>query len=221
MGTYQRILFFVIFFLYIVLPGPVFAGKIIGTVKVKGLRSPANILVYLSKAPSAAADLSDAKFVMDQRNLTFIPHVLPVLVGTTVHFPNNDKVSHNVFSLSKTKTFNLGSYSQGESKKVLFDKPGIVVLRCDVHAEMSAYIMVMKNPYWAVTDRQGRFEIPDVKGLDLHGIKGIKDLSPGETFLKTWHEKLKNGRKPVMVPKDGAVNIKLDLTRGIPGVLYK
>ena len=210
-----------IFFLYIVLPGPVFAGKIIGTVKVKGLRSPANILVYLSKAPSAVADLSDAKFVMDQRNLTFIPHVLPVLVGTTVHFPNNDKVSHNVFSLSKTKTFNLGSYSQGESKKVLFDKPGIVVLRCDVHAEMSAYIMVMKNPYWAVTDRQGRFEIPDVKGLDLHGIKGIKDLSHGKTFLKTWHEKLKNGRKAVMVPKEGAVNIKLDLTRGIPGVLYK
>ena len=90
-----------------------------------------------------------------------------------------------------------------------------------MHAEMEAYIMVMKNPYWAVTDRQGRFEIPDVKDLDLHGIKGVKDLSPGKTFLKTWHEKLKTGKKAVMVPKDGTVNIKLDLTRGIPGVLYK
>ena len=98
MGTYQKILFLVIFFLNILLPGQVFAGKIIGTVKVKGLRSPANVLVYLSKAPPAVVDVSGAKFVVDQRNLAFIPHVLPVLVGTTVHFPNNDKVSHNAVS---------------------------------------------------------------------------------------------------------------------------
>jgi plastocyanin len=79
-------------------PGQAFAGNIKGTVKVKGLRTPENILVYLTKAPPGAADLSKAKFVMDQRNLEFVPHVLPILVGATVDFPNNDKVDHNVFS---------------------------------------------------------------------------------------------------------------------------
>jgi plastocyanin len=133
-------------------PGQAFAGNIKGTVKVKGLRTPENILVYLTKAPPGAADLSKAKFVMDQRNLEFVPHVLPILVGATVDFPNNDKVDHNVFSMSRTKKFNLGSYTAGESKSIVFDKPGIVELRCDVHAEMAAYILVMKNPYFALRE---------------------------------------------------------------------
>jgi plastocyanin len=78
-------------------PIQVFAGKITGTVKVKGLRTPANVLVYLTKVPSVSLELSKTKFVMDQRNLEFLPHVLPILVGSTVQFPNNDKVDHNVF----------------------------------------------------------------------------------------------------------------------------
>lgn len=198
-----------------------FAGKIKGTVKVKGLRSSANILVYLTKAPTFSSDLSGAKVVMDQRNLTFFPHVLPVLVGTTIHFPNNDKVDHNVFSLSRTKKFSLGSYKPGEIKTVVFDKPGIVELRCDVHAEMAAYILVMKNPYWARTDEKGRFEIPDLDDLKTLGVSGIEDLPPGKYFLKTWHEKLKSRRTTVTVEKDGEVDIQLDLTRGTPSVLYK
>ncbi len=127
-------------------PANTLAGKIKGTVKVKGLRTPADILVYLSKAPAADVDLSKTKFVMDQQNLAFIPHVLPIPVGSTVLFPNNDQVDHNVFSMSRTKTFNLGSYKPGQSQTVVFDKPGIVEVRCDVHAEMAAYILVMKNP---------------------------------------------------------------------------
>ena len=198
-----------------------FAGKIKGTVKVKGLRSSANILVYLTKAPTFSSDLSGAKVVMDQRNLTFFPHVLPVLVGTTIHFPNNDKVDHNVFSLSRAKKFSLGSYKPGEIKTVVFDKPGIVELRCDVHAEMAAYILVMKNPYWARTDEKGRFEIPDLDDLKTLGVSGIEDLPPGKYFLKTWHEKLKSRRTTVTVEKDGEVDIQLDLTRGTPSVLYK
>lgn len=198
-----------------------FAGEIKGTIKVKGLRSPANILVYLTKAPTFSSDLSGAKVVIDQRNLTFFPHVLPVLVGTTVHFPNNDKVDHNVFSLSRAKKFSLGSYKPGEIKTVLFDKPGIVELRCDVHAEMAAYILVMKNPYWARTDEKGRFEIPDSDDLKNLGVSGIEALPPGKYSLKTWHEKLRSKRTTVILEKEGEVDLKLDLTRGTPSVLYK
>jgi plastocyanin len=197
------------------------AGNIKGAVTVKGLRTPENILVFLTKASPGAEDLSKAKFVIDQRNLEFIPHVLPVLVGATVDFPNNDKVDHNVFSMSRTKEFNLGSYTAGESKSVVFDKPGIVELRCDVHAEMSAYILVMKNPYFAVTDKQGHFEIPDSGYLKQTGLSGVKDLAPGKYFVKTWHEKLKTQKQAVIVPENGDVTIQLELTRGTPGVLYK
>jgi plastocyanin len=197
------------------------AGKITGSVKVKGLRTPANVLVYLTKAPSVSMDLSKAKFVMDQRNLEFIPHVLPVLVGSTVRFPNNDQVDHNVFSMSRTKKFNLGSYKAGESKTVVFDKPGIVELRCDVHAEMAAYILVMKNPYFAVTDAKGRFQIPDTGYLKQVGLEGIHDLPAGKYDLKSWHEKLKTQKKSIDVSGNGELQIQIELKRGVPGVLYK
>ena len=202
-------------------PANTLAGKIKGTVKVKGLRTPADILVYLSKAPAADVDLSKAKFVMDQQNLAFIPRVLPIPVGSTVLFPNNDKVDHNVFSMSRTKTFNLGSYQPGQSQTVVFDKPGIVELRCDVHAEMAAYILVMKNPYFAVTDRKGNFEIPDSGYLQQVGLEGIADLPPGKYSIKTRHEKLKTQKKSIVVPDSGDGTVELGLKRGVPSVLYK
>jgi len=218
---FYTIIFSIVILTFLYFPGQAFAGNIKGKVMVKGLRTPENILVYLSKAPPASEDLSKAKFVMDQRNLEFVPHVLPVLVGATVDFPNNDKVDHNVFSMSRTKKFNLGSYPAGESKSVVFDKPGIVELRCDVHAEMAAYILVLKNPYFAVTDKQGRFEIPSASHLEQTGLTGVKDLAAEKYFVKTWHEKLKTQKKAVVVPENGDVTIQLDLTRGTPGVLYK
>lgn len=193
--------------LLVYFPAQSLAGNITGTVKVKGLRSPKNILVYLSKAPAIPEDDSTAEYVMDQQNLAFIPHILPIPVGATVAFPNRDKVDHNVFSLSRTKKFNLGSYKPGEGKKVTFDKPGIVELRCDVHAEMIAYIMVMKNPFFAITDIDGKFKITDVP--------------PGEVLIKTWHEKLKNGKHKAVVPDKVNITVNLNLTRGTPGVLYK
>ena len=202
-------------------PANTLAGKIKGTVKVKGLRTPADIVVYLSKAPAADVDLSKTKFVMDQQNLAFIPRVLPIPVGSTVLFPNNDKVDHNVFSMSRTKTFNLGSYKPGESQTVVFDKPGIVEVRCDVHAEMAAYILVMKNPYFAVTDRKGNFEIPDSGYLQQVGLEGIADLPPGKYSIKTRHEKLKTQKKSIVVPDSGDGTVQLGLKRGVPSVLYK
>jgi plastocyanin len=218
---YLTLVSLIVFFSIIFFSGLVIAGSIEGAVKAKGLRMPENILVYLTKAPPTAGDFSKAKFVMDQRNLEFVPHVLPVLVGAAVDFPNNDKVDHNVFSMSRTKKFNLGSYKPGDSKTVVFDKPGIVELRCDVHAEMAAYILVMKNPYFAVTDKQGRFKIPDSSSLKHTALSGLKDLPAGKYFVKTWHEKLKTRKQAIAVPENGKLTLQLDLNRGTPGVLYK
>jgi len=218
---YFNIKVFIAGLLFLSLPGLAVAGTISGTMKVKGLRSPENILVYLTKAPPMDVGFLKATFVMDQQNLSFIPHILPIPVGATIHFPNNDKVDHNVFSLSRAKKFNLGSYKTGESKTVLFDTPGIVELRCDVHAEMAAYIMVMKTPYFDVTDTQGRFEIPDSNYLKHSGITGVTDIPSGKYFIKTRHEKLKTKKQAVVVPEDGTISIQLELSRGTPGVLYK
>jgi hypothetical protein len=142
-------------------------------------------------------------------------------VGSTVQFPNNDQVDHNIFSMSRTKKFNLGSYKPGDSKAVLFDKPGIVELRCDVHAEMAAYILVMKSPYFAVTDKKGNFQIPDSAYLQQVDLADLPALAPGKYGIKTWHEKLKTQKKSVMVPEDGDVTVQLNLKRGVPSVLYK
>jgi len=218
---YLIIVFAVVFLTLMFFFDQAIAGSIKGAVKVKGLRTPENILVYLTQAPPASEDLSNVKFVMDQRNLEFVPHILPVLIGATVDFPNNDKVNHNVFSMSRTKKFNLGSYGAGESKTVVFDKPGIVELRCDVHAEMAAYILVMQNPYFAVTDKQGHFEIPDSNHLKQIGSNATKDLPPGKYFIKTWHEKLNSQKMAVVIPENGDVTVQLDLSRGTPGALYK
>jgi plastocyanin len=206
---------------FAVFPANALAGKIKGKVNVKGLRTPADIVVYLNQAPATDVDLSKAKYVMDQQNLAFIPQVLPVPVGSTVLFPNSDKVDLNVFSMSRTKKFNLGRYKPGESQTVVFDKPGIVELRCDVHAEMAAYILVMENPYFAVTDQQGNFEIPDTSYLQQVGLAGIADLPPGKYTVKTRHEKLKTQKKSIVVPDTGDVTVQLDLKRGTPSVLYK
>jgi plastocyanin len=206
---------------FIAFPQNAIAGKIKGTVKVQGLRTPANVVVYLNKAPQTDVDLSKTNFVMDQRNLEFRPHVLPVLVGATVQFPNNDEVDHNIFSMSRTKKFNLGSYKPGDSKAVLFDKPGIVELRCDVHAEMAAYILVMKNPYFAVTDKKGNFQIPDANYLQQAGLEDLEDLATGKYFIKSWHEKLKTQKKAINVSDDGNGTVQFSLKRGVPSVLYK
>ncbi len=197
------------------------AGNIVGVVKPQGLRTAENILVYVVKAPPLSVDATQVRYLMDQKQLTFIPYILPVLVGARVDFPNNDEVAHNVFSLSRAKKFNLGSYKPGGSKTVVFDQPGMVDLRCDVHQEMNAYILVLKNPYFAVTDKQGRFTIPDQSALEAQGLKGVPPLPPGEYLVKTWHEKLKTAKQKVEVSANAQASIVLKPKRGASGVLYK
>jgi plastocyanin len=184
------------------------AAELSGQVNALGLREPNDILVYLAKTPGFT-EAPTKQYVMDQRDLTFLPHVLVIPRGATVAFPNNDKVDHNVFSLSRTKKFNFGKYAPGVSHNVRFDKAGIVKLRCDIHAEMRAYILVMKSPYYALTDENGRFKI-DISGLPA-----------GRYELKTWHSKLRNSTTPVELNGGSSKVVNLKLYRGIPGVLYK
>ena len=185
-----------------------YAIEVVGSIKAQGLRKSDNILVYLTKTPNQTTPPKEA-FILDQNNLTFLPHILVIPKDSTVSMPNNDKVDHNVFSLSRTKKFNFGSYKPGVGKKVTFDKPGIVELRCDLHAEMISYILVMKNSYFTLTDKKGNFTL-DVKGL-----------APGRYILKTWHEKLKNSKQALELPATGNQKLTINLKRGAPGVLYK
>ncbi|HYT66882.1 MAG TPA: hypothetical protein VEL51_10705 [Vicinamibacterales bacterium] len=120
-------------------------------------------VVYLETAPRAAFEQNEEhRGRMDQRNERFVPHVLAIVAGTYVDFPNGDNTYHNVFSLSKTKDFNLGRYAAGRSKAVRFERPGVVRVFCDIHSHMSAFILVFAHRFFAVTDEEGRYRIEGV-----------------------------------------------------------
>lgn len=172
-------------------------GMIRGTITVPGAADSGDAVVYIDKIPGQTFAPPARPVVLDQLQLTFVPHVLPVLVGTTVAFPNSDEVRHNVFSPSPAKLFNLGTYTHGVSRSVTFDKPGEVALLCNVHPEMSAYIVVVETPYFAVTGRDGTFE--------------IRGVPPGSYTLKVWHEKSRSGGTPVVVGLKKAATVRLRL----------
>jgi len=125
-----------------------------------GGKPVANAVVWLD-APGAPAAVPARRVVLDQRNLAFSPHVLAVRVGTTVDFPNDDRVFHNVFSFRDGKVFNLGLYPVGTSRPVKFDRAGLSRIFCNIHPNMAAYVMAVDTPYFAVSDRDGAFAISD------------------------------------------------------------
>ncbi len=100
--------------------------------------------------------------IMDQKNRQFVPHVLAVQTGTAVHFPNSDDIRHQVYSFSDPKRFQLPLYAGTPSNPIVFDKPGIVILGCNIHDQMSAYIVVVDTPYFATTGREGRVTLPNL-----------------------------------------------------------
>ncbi len=111
---------------------------------------------YQSFVPPAAHP------ILDQKDLMFHPQVLPILVGTTVDFPNRDNVFHNVFSYSQPNEFDLGRYSPGFQKSVRFDHPGVARVYCGIHSHMNATILILENPYFAGPDDQGNFSIKNI-----------------------------------------------------------
>ena len=149
-------------------------------------------VVYLETAPRGAFELRDgARAVMDQRDETFVPHVLAVTAGSTVDFTNSDRTYHNVFSFSKGNRFDLGRYGRGKSKSVRFDRPGIVRVFCDIHSHMSAYVLVLGHRFFAVTDAEGRYSIDGVP--------------PGAYSLVAWNDGQVRESRTVTVPETGSV----------------
>ena len=179
-------------------PARLDASNIEGQVTVKSARDNSNAVVYIDKIPGKTFTPPPTPVPLDQVNLTFVPHVLPVLVGTKVAFPNSDDIRHNVFSPTPWSKFNLGTYPKLTTKYYVFDKPGTVTLLCNVHAEMSAYVVVTETPYFAVTDKAGNFT--------------LKNVPPGKYVLKVWHEKAKPASMPIVV-EDRTVVATFELKR--------
>ena len=153
-------------------------------------------VVYLESAPRGAFESAPpGRARLDQRDEAFHPYVLPVLAGTTVDFPNSDRTFHNVFSLSKTRRFDLGRYGRGASKSVRFDTPGVVRVFCDIHAHMSAYILVFAHTFFASTDADGRYRIPGVP--------------PGEYGVSVWSDGSVRETRRVTVP-EGETEVSQD-----------
>ncbi|MBI4547140.1 MAG: hypothetical protein HY707_04115 [Ignavibacteriae bacterium] len=175
------------------LPCIVNAGNIKGTVKVLGGKNIEYTLMYIEKVEERSFPPPAKNPVMDQIRMTFVPHVLPVLAGSTVDFPNSDSTRHNVFSPSKTKKFNLGTYPAGITKRVTFEKTGVVSLLCNVHAEMSAFILVLQNPYFTMADKKGTYRIADVP--------------TGEYTLVVWHPKFKSKNSKINIQQEGSVTV--------------
>jgi len=142
-----------------------------------------HVVVYVKDAPKTAVQPMRAE--IRQRNENFVPRVVAVTVGSVVEFPNDDPIYHNVFSLSRAKTFDLGRFPKGKSRGERFDKPGVVKVFCQIHSHMSATVMVFDHPWFAIPDEQGNF--------DLSGVP------PGMHQVTAWHERLGETTLPLRV----------------------
>jgi plastocyanin len=166
---------------------PAIAGPVNGTVDLINSRDPevrkhqnySGVVVWLEAVGNqAAADAANAvrhNSVMAQKVKSFIPHVLAIPAGTAVEFPNFDPVFHNAFSGYNGQVFDVGLYPPGRSRTVVFKREGVVRVFCNIHASMSAVIVVVRTPYFAVSDSAGNFAIPEVP--------------PGEYRLHVYHER--------------------------------
>jgi plastocyanin len=171
------------------------AGTISG--QVSGV--PGQSVVYVDAISGKTFPAPTEHPVIDQKSLVFQPHVTAVQVGTTVDFLNSDSVAHNVFWTSiggnKKLSHNLGTWPKGEKKSFKFDTPGTVPILCNVHPEMSAYLVVAPTPYFATSDQAGNYK--------------IENVPDGSYTVTAWHEGAKNQSKPVSVSGDAKADFTL------------
>lgn len=133
----------------------------------------ANAVVFVQDPASLPPAAASSPAIMDQFNKTFVPEMLPIVVGTQVRFPNRDQIRHHVYSFSRPKRFELPLYKGEDAPPVLFDKPGVVKIGCNIHDWMSAIILVLPNDHFAVTKEDGTFTLPS--------------LEAGQYTITAWH----------------------------------
>ena len=172
------------------------AGGIKGKISV-GSEELQDAVIYIESSNDSRYKPPEKPVILDQKDLTFVPHVLPVLVGTAVSFPNSDPTRHSVFSPSKPKKFDFGTYAQGSQKQMTFDNPGVVSLLCHVHPEMSAFIVVVETPYYAVSDEKGFYY--------------IKNIPKGKYKVTIWHEWAKSQSRTVEIEENKDITINFSL----------
>jgi plastocyanin len=181
------------------LAGTSLANDIKGKVSVQGIKTAENIAVYVDVIADKKFDVPKDRVVIDQRKMAFLPHVVAVQQGTTVDFLNSDPVGHNVYwpsiSGNKKLSHNLGTWPKGDKKPFQFNDLGVASLLCNVHPEMSGYVVVVSTPYFAVTDKDGNFE--------------IKNVPAGKYTLKTWSE---DGKPTTQAVDLSGASATVDLT---------
>ncbi len=156
--------------------------------------STEGIVVYLSSHPNLDSRTSTNPVpVVDQKNITIVPHVTPVVIGTTVDFRNSDRVYHNIFSLSRAKSFNLGRYGTGQTRSINFNKTGVVEVFCDIHADMNGVVLVVPNTYYTLLAPDGSYSISDV---------------PSGTYtLTVWREKSARKTEQITIDNENTILI--------------
>jgi plastocyanin len=166
---------------------------------LEGKVSSGNSVVYVDAMPGKTFPAPAKDVVVSQRGLAFVPHITVVQVGTTVEFQNDDSVQHNVFWPSvggnKKEGHNMGTWPKGDKRPYKFDHPGVVPLLCNVHPEMSGYLIVSPTPYFAQTDTAGNFK--------------IENVPDGKYTVTAWHEGSKPQSKSIEVAGAGKVDFTL------------
>jgi plastocyanin len=152
------------------------------------------VIWLATPAPAAVAPVRAEIGTADK---AFSPHLLVVPVGSTISFPNHDPFNHNVFSLSEENPFDLGLYGRGEARSIKLNRPGITRVYCNVHAQMSAIVVVRDNPWVTQPGSDGSFSLPTVP--------------PGSYQLHVWHERAPEVVRPLRVPPTGLQNLALEL----------
>lgn len=161
----------------------------------------ANAVVFVQE-PAAMPSAAASPAIMDQFNKTFVPEMLPIAVGTQVRFPNRDQIRHHVYSFSRPKRFELPLYKGEDAPPVLFDKPGVVKIGCNIHDWMSAIILVLPNERFAVTKEDGTFS--------------LTDLGSGNYTIAAWHAQAREKTEDVaqrvaVLDHDPQLTFKLSL----------
>jgi hypothetical protein len=178
------------------LPSTAYPGRTVSEHDAPPIPEIKNVVVYL-KGVTFHGPLAPRKAELRQFHETFVPHIVAVTRGSSVDFPNDDAIFHNVFSLSSAAQFNLGRYPKGQSRSVKFPKAGIVKVFCDIHSHMSATIVVLDHPYFAVPELDGTFEIPNVPA--------------GQYTIVGWHERVGERTADVRVERGKTTTVDLSL----------